>query len=134
MPCGGMVLMVVQRSPSVLLMARSSRRPIGATAADFKGFGAGQLAYPSLNQDSGWGTSLDFEELMMVARTKGAAANTIAADYGHASQNSETTAQDLRALRPIVFHALSAAGCEKMCTAREWPSAQGDTLMGRSLP
>ena len=39
----------------------------------------------------------------MVARTKGAAANTIAADYSHASQNSETTAQDLRALRPIVF-------------------------------
>jgi hypothetical protein len=77
--------------------------PVGTTAADFKGFGAGQLAYPSLNQDSGWGTSLDFEELLMVARTKGAAANTIAADYSYASHNSETTAQDLRALRPIVF-------------------------------
>jgi hypothetical protein len=39
----------------------------------------------------------------MVARTKGAAANTIAADYSHASQNSETTAQDQRALRPFIF-------------------------------
>jgi hypothetical protein len=38
--------------------------PIGTAAADFKGFGAGQLAYPSLNHDSGWGTSLDFEELL----------------------------------------------------------------------
>ena len=77
--------------------------PVGITDTDFRGFGAAQLAYPSLNEESGWGTSLSFEELSMVARTTGAAANTIAEDYAHASQGAGTTAQDQRALRPIQF-------------------------------
>ena len=59
--------------------------------------------YPSLNEASGWGTALSFEEMQMVAMTTGAAANTVAQDFAHTSQNSGTTAQSQRALRPIQF-------------------------------
>ncbi|MGZ0214141.1 MAG: hypothetical protein ACKVI4_16815 [Actinomycetales bacterium] len=75
--------------------------PIGVADSDFRGFGAAQIAYPSLNEASGWGTALSFEEMQMVAMTAGAAANTVAQDFAHTSQNSSTTAQSQRALRPI---------------------------------